>query len=387
MLDVPNLAREFTRKFGSPPRLFRAPGRVNLIGEHTDYMEGLCLPIAVDREVLVAAAPRDDGTLCIASKAFGTETVGLRDISPGATRAWHEPVRGIAAVLGRMDIALCGANLLIDSDVPVGGGLSSSAAVLVACGQAMLALSGHRLSPLELSLAVQSAEHEFAGTRSGLLDPLAVTSAARHHAVLIDCRTRQTSLVPFDEDAAEVLVFDTRTKHSLSESAYNDRRAECEAALLAIQRLMPGVRTLRDMSSDTLAGFAESVEPVGLSRVRHVVSENQRVVSAVRALRARDMDAFGRLMFDSHRSLRGDFEVSTAELDWVVDEAKASGKVLGAKMTGGGFGGCVVMLVEAGSRGAVAERLLRGYQRRFGSAGEAYGVVATDGAGELEVPG
>jgi galactokinase len=318
MSSPASLVAEFESRFGSTPRLFRAPGRVNLIGEHTDYMAGLCLPMAVDRCVTVAAGPREDGRLELHSKAFGSAgPFPLDGQEPSNQRAWHDSIRGIAAVL-RRTFPLNGANALIDSDLPIGGGMSSSAAVAVAVAGALLALSGRRLTPLELSLAVQQAEHEFAGARSGLLDPLAITSARARHAVLIDCRTAETTLVPFDE--AAVLVFDTRTRHDLAGSGYNQRRAECEAGLGLLQTYAPGVETLRDIDAASLSPFADRLPSPMFERVRHVVRENERVLAAVEALRRRDVGAFGALMFESHRSLSEDYAVSTAELDWTVSQ-------------------------------------------------------------------
>jgi galactokinase len=238
MPSTASLIAGFDALFGATPRIFRAPGRVNLIGEHTDYMAGLCLPIAIDRAVTVAAAAREDDALYLHSKVFGVAgPFALGGIEPSVQRAWHDAIRGVAAVLRRKGVPVRGANLLIDSDLPVGGGLSSSAAVAVAAGSALLALSQASLSPLELSMAVQTAENEFAGTRCGLLDPLAITSARAGHAVLIDCRSGETELIPFGD--AAVLVFDTRTKHDLSGSGYNERRAECEEGLRQLRTSKP----------------------------------------------------------------------------------------------------------------------------------------------------
>jgi len=322
MLDTAPLLRDFNASFGGSPRLFRAPGRVNLIGEHTDYMEGYCLPIAVDRAVLVAAAPREDGDLQIRSRAFpDAGRFSAEEVEGPPTGAWHDLVRGMAAVLRRMHVHIRGANLLIDGDVPIGGGLSSSAAVAVATGQALLALSDQRWGALELSISVQAAENEFVGTRSGLLDPLAVTCGRPGHAVLIECGSGETSLVPLDGDSMSVLVFDTRTKRDLSASAYNDRRAECEAGLQLLETFDSGIGSLRDVDAAILGRFVDLIPPPVFSRLRHVVLENGRVLAAVRCLSRGDLGAFGRLMFESHRSLREDYDVSTDELDWVVAEA------------------------------------------------------------------
>jgi galactokinase len=381
MSSPASLVAEFQTRFGAAPRLFRAPGRVNLIGEHTDYMDGLCLPIAVDRSVTVAAAPRADGRLELHSKAFGSAgPFDLASQDASDQRSWHDAIRGVAAVL-RRTLPLNGANVLIDSDLPIGGGMSSSAAVAVGTARALLALSRCSMTPLELSMAVREAENEFAGARSGLLDPLAITSARARHAVLIDCRSGGTTLVPFDD--AAVLVFDTRTKHDLAGSGYNQRRAECEAGLQLLETYVPGLETLRDIDSAGLSAFHGRIPSPMFERVRHVVLENERVLAAVEALRRRDMPAFGTLMFESHRSLSGDYAVSTPELDWTVSELARLPGAFGAKMTGGGFGGCVVALVDAAALEHIASSLRRGYQQRFGIIPDAYRVYASDGEGEI----
>jgi galactokinase len=384
MSSPASLAAEFETLFGTAPRVFRTPGRVNLIGEHTDYMAGLCLPIAVDRAVTVAAASRDDGMLLLHSKAFGDAgPFSLANLAPSEPRAWHDVISGVAAVLLRNGLPVHGANLLIDTDLPIGGGMSSSAAVAVGAGRALLALSHAHLEPLELSMAVQAAESEFMGTRCGLLDPLAICSARAGQSVLIDCRSRTTALVPFD--GAAVLVFDTRTKRDLSGSGYNQRRGECEAGLALLRKYAPEIGTLRDVESARLDDFAGRVRSPFFERVRHVVSENERVVAAAEALRRRDIAAFGALMLDSHRSLREDYAVTTDELDWAVSRIAGFPGTYGAKMTGGGFGGCVVALVDEAALDDVVRGALPAYEERFGVTAEAYRVRASDCAREIAV--
>jgi galactokinase len=385
--DLDSLVREHQKSFGGRVRLFRAPGRVNLIGEHTDYMDGLCLPIAVDRAAVVAAARRRDDQLAIHSTAFGPASqFSLADLGPRRTNAWHDLVRGVAAVLQRMKRRLTGASLLIDSDIPVGGGMSSSAAVAVAVGHALLALSNQRLNALELSLVVQAAENEFVGAQSGLLDPLAITSGRLGHAVLIDCRVRTTLPVVLDARGT-VVVVDTRTPRDLASSGYNERRAECEAGLELMKTLVPGLESLRELDTVTLARLSDRIPDRFFRRLRHVVTENTRVRGAVGCLKRHDLRAFGRLMFDSHRSLAEDYDVTTPELDWVVAECRRCPEVYGAKMTGGGFGGCVVALVDTDAREAVADRLCREYERQFGTRADAYTVMASDGAAEVPAAG
>jgi galactokinase len=351
-----------------PPRFFRAPGRVNLIGEHVDYSGGLVLPLAIDRETIVAAAPRDDRRIRIHSRECGElAAFDLDEPSPRPARSWGDYVRGMTLALRRR-VPLVGADLAVGTTLPLGGGLSSSAAFEIAVGMALLALAGVSLTPHELARAAQEAENGFVGVRSGLMDPLACALGMRDHALLIDCRSGAVSPIRLPDGIA-IAIVDSNVRRALASSAYNRRRAETEEAA---RRL--GVPLLRDVTPEQFArGESGLPEPVR-RRARHVVGEIARVTAAAGALRCGDVAAVGRFMNASHASLRDDYEVSIPELDRLVVTAQGIAGVYGARMTGAGFGGSIVVLLRAGTVPAL--------QRAFGDALTI--VRASDGASALE---
>lgn len=342
---------------------WRAPGRVNLIGEHVDYSEGLVCPMAIDRETVAVASARDDRRVEIVSADHGDgATFSLDDEGP-ARGAWSDYVEGVARALRDAGVALRGADVAVASSVPIGAGLSSSAALELAAGAALLDLAGAALDRRALARAARAAENAFVGVRSGIMDQLVCALGLREHALTIDCRTEAVTPVPLPGPAA-IVVADSGVRHALASSGYNDRRAESEAAADVL-----GV-ALRDASLADLARLAH--EPVLQRRARHVVTENARVRTFAGALAAGDLAAAGRAMTESHRSLRDDYEVSIPELDALVVSALDVPGVYGARMTGGGFGGSIVVLAE---RDAV-DALVRSLGER---ASAVSAVRATDG--------
>ena len=358
MVDPAGLARAFEAAFGRAPRVYRAPGRVNLIGEHTDYNDGFVMPMALDRSTWVAAAPRDDRRLVVRSQEYGeTVTCDLRTQSPQRAQSqtvsadsgasaftsvhWSDYVRGIATC-----IDADGADMLIASDVPIGAGLSSSAALEVACGFALADLSGLALDLDALARAAQRAEHEFAGTRCGIMDQMIACHGRAGHVLQLDTRTLERIHVPLPS-RLRVVVCNTMVAHQLASAEYNARRADCEAGVRALSARFPEVRALRDATLDRLDAIIGDVAPRVWRRCRHVITENDRVLLAATALRQSDDAAFGALMAASHASLRDDYEVSCPELDVMTAIVSDLDGVFGARMTGGGFGGCAVALVDA----------------------------------------
>jgi galactokinase len=381
-LDTATAARAFERRFGYRPRLFRAPARVNLIGEHTDYHEGLVLPLAIERGTLVAAGARDDRLIRVHSESAGTD--GLVDLSapPKPRRGhWLDYVEGTARVLEENGVGVPGADLWIEGDVPVGAGLSSSASLEVALAGALLALSNRREDATRVALWCQAAEHRYVGTQCGIMDQLAVSLGREGHALLIDCRTLTSAPIRFPEGAA-VVICDSGVRHSLVFSAYNERRSQGEEALRRLARGRPDRRTLRDVTPDELAREAAVLDETLQARARHVVTEIERTRQAARALAEGDLDRVGRLMAESHRSLRDDYEVSVPELDALVEAASAVPGVFGSRLTGGGFGGCTVSLVapEAVARLGTA---LEGALREFGRAPDWFVTRPAAGATEI----
>ncbi|KAB1196295.1 MULTISPECIES: galactokinase [Haloferax] len=359
--DVVERARSGLREaFGDGPHehvdpvVALAPGRVNLVGGHTDYNDGLCLPKAIDRHVAVAAEPREDDRI----RVYATDFDETATFAPGdGPTGWAAYVAAVVGVL-REDRAIPGANLAIASNVPSGAGLSSSAAIELAVGKAMVELSGTVLSKTDLALACWRAEREGVGVECGILDQFAVGLCKPDTALFLDCRTRAFEHVPIAGDVG-ILVVDTGVSHELADSGYNDRVRECEAAVTALRSATETeIRSLRDVEEDVLETHADALDDVHYRRARHVVTENERVVSGRDALVAGEFDRVGAAMLASHESLRDDYEVSCAELDAAVELAAETPGVYGARMTGGGFGGSVVALV-AGDALERAEQSIR----------------------------
>ncbi|MCA1614305.1 MAG: galactokinase, partial [Acidobacteria bacterium] len=342
------LRAAFRGRYGRAARLFRAPGRVNLIGEHTDYNDGFVLPMAIDRETVAAAAARPDRRVRVHSLNLD-ESAEFDLDAPGEKRRgdWLDYVEGVARILdaGAGGARLAGADLSILSDVPLGAGLSSSAALEISVGLALASLSGADAGGVRLALAGQRAEHEYVGTKCGIMDQFTAAMARARHALLIDCRTLQATHIPLDTSDVVVAICDTNVKHELSTSEYNRRREECEQGVRALQSVLPSIRALRDVGVEEFDRHAPRVLPETIRRrCRHVVTENARTLAAAESLRRGDLSELGRLMNLSHASLRDDYEVSCAELDALVEIALPLEGVLGARMTGGGFGGSTVSL-------------------------------------------
>jgi galactokinase len=370
-------AAAFLKRFGRPARwLGAAPGRVNLIGEHTDYNNGFVLPMAIDRYAIVAAAPAEardanaSPTLRVHSAALdSTAEVDLDGpLAPGEP-GWANYIRGVVAGFQARGLHIPAMDILVWSEVPLGGGLSSSAALEVATATLMEAATGVTLDPREKARLCRQAEHDFAGVPCGLMDQLASTLGDSDGALLIDCQFEVVRLVPFADPEVSVLICNTNIKHALADSAYARRRAECAEAARQL-----GVPSLRDATAEMVEAARGIFDPVVRRRARHVVTENARALEAAKHLEARAFEQVGALMFESHRSLRDDFEVSCPELDALVDIAAGlvgdgtneGRRVFGARMTGGGFGGCTVTLVRTRHVAAVAETLTREYKRRTG---------------------
>jgi len=361
--------------------VFHAPGRINLIGEHTDYNDGFVMPVAIDRYTTVTAAARGDRRLNLSSDGYSDRVeIDLDAIGNGPTGSWSDYVRGVAAVLERRGHRLMGADLAIASDVPAGAGLSSSAALEVSTGYALLTIAGHPIDLTDLALACQQAEHDFAGTRCGIMDQFIACHGREGHALLLDTRTLNATWLPVPSNVA-VVVCNTMTKHTLASDGYNERRADCEAGVRALAVRLPRIRALRDVTFADLQANRDVLEDRVYRRCRHVVTENARTLSAADALRDSDLARFGVLMGASHTSLRDDYEVSTRELDVMVEAAMDTNGIIGARMTGGGFGGCTVNLVHADAAPAFAREVAHRYEARTGRAPEIYTCRASNGVG------
>ncbi len=383
MIDPEVLAREFEAAVGRSPRLYRAPGRVNLIGEHTDYNDGFVLPIALDRDTWVAAAPRADRRLVVRSREYGepvTIDLDTEDGSDGWQNHWSCYIRGVARTLD----CVVGADLMIASDVPIGAGLSSSAALEVACGFALLDLAGAPIDLDHLARAAQRAEHDFAGTRCGIMDQTIACHGRADAALWLDTRSldRRWLLLP---PRVRVVVCNTMVRHELASGEYNARRADCEAGVAVLAGQRPSVRALRDVTLADLDAVSDRLSERVSRRCRHVITENARVGQAAEALENCDGPRVGALMNESHDSLRRDYEVSCTELDTMVAIARSLAGVHGARMTGGGFGGCVVALVDRAAAATVVREIVRKYKSATGTTPDVWPTGAGAGVGAWPV--
>lgn len=383
----PPVRELFAQRFGRPCAVVaRAPGRVNLIGEHTDYNDGFVLPIALGQSTWVAAGPRSDGRIRAWSQSCEIEqTWPLDDWAADRPAPWTGYIAGVATLLRRRGVPLAGCDLAVVSDVPVGGGLSSSAALEVATALALSCVAGATVAPLELADLCRAAEHEFAGVPCGIMDQYASVLARADCALLIDCRARAWEHIPLKLGEHVILVVNSGVRHDLAAGAYAQRQRECRQAADLLRSLQPGVAGLRDVDEATVERRAGRLGTVCAARARHVTSENARTIAAAEALRRNDLETFGRLLSASHASLRDDFEVSCVELDRLVDIVGRVPGVLGARLTGAGFGGCIVALVPRGSVPAVEEAVRRKYDAE--GYGPARVLVAHPGAGASIVEG
>jgi len=383
-VDSLQLKSEFAEIYGCEPRLFRAPGRVNLIGEHTDYNGGFVLPMAIERGTTVAAAVRDDRKIRILSVNVN-EAGEINLDAPEKTRrgTWLDYIEGMARILERRNIILRGADLLINSDVPSGAGLSSSAALEISVGLALSEISASPIGKVQLALAGQAAEHEFVGAKVGIMDQYISALGRKNHALLIDCRSLEAEQIPFAAQDSVIVICDSKVKHKLAASEYNTRRAECEKAVEILREFLPGITQLRDVGIRDFERYAAHLPEIIRKRCRHVVTENERALNAAEALKKNDLNEFGRLMWLSHASLRDNYEVSCRELDLLVEIASQCEGVLGGRMTGGGFGGSTVNLVQRGSVENFTKRISDEYRRRTNNETAVYVSNAADGAKEL----
>lgn len=364
---IAKTSRQFEGRHGKPPQwIVAAPGRVNLIGEHIDYSDGFVLPMALDRYTVIAAGPTDgEHALFVSELAEEEVAVSLAAPKRHENRGhWSNYVAGVIAGCLARGMRPGGFRAVVGSDVPLGGGLSSSAALEVATATLMETITGTTLDPVAKALLCQKAEHEYPGMPCGIMDQFASTLCTADHLMLLDCRSRQVELIPFTNPQLTVLIINSNVKHELAGGEYAERRGQCEAAS---QKL--GVSSPRDATLTDLEAARGKLSTLEYQRARHAISEIARTVDAAEAMKAGDFERVGRLMVASHESLRDDYEVSCSELDLLVDLANSIGRaggVYGSRMTGGGFGGCTVSLVETARVDDVAKEVTASYRRKTG---------------------
>jgi galactokinase len=392
--EYAELEEQFHHEFGGaesasgahgPVRFVRAPGRVNLIGEHTDYNDGFVFPMAIEPEVRIACRARGDGVIRLASTAFAGQMVEWslhKPIERGEPK-WANYSRGICVQLIRAGIPLVGMDALMTNTLPVGGGLSSSAAVEVGTGRALLDLAGQQMDGGRLAQLCQKAEHEFAGAPVGIMDMTIVALGRVDHAMLLDCRSLEKKFVPLDANELRVVIVNTMVKHELTGGEYAERRRQCEEGVEFFQAQNASVKALRDVTPEQVEAAKNALPDVIFRRCRHVTTENARTTKAAALLSERQYEQVGKLMIQSHASLRDDYEVSIPELDFLADESLKVAGVYGARMTGGGFGGCIVALAQPGAVDNLIAHLKKRYHEQFGIDPTCYVTTATAGAGSV----
>jgi galactokinase len=379
-MDPQELAGDFIKLFDAQPAIFTAPGRVNLIGEHTDYNDGFVMPSAIDLSTRVAISPRTDRHLVIRSRQFPSHfSFDLNRLPHSKVGDWCDYALGVAILLQRAGHHLKGANLLVDGDIPIGGGLSSSAAIEVASALALLSLAGAKLSSPEIAKLCQRCENEFIGARCGIMDQFVSCLGKAGHVLLLDCRSLDFELIPVPKQI-QMVVCNTMVKHQHSNGEYNRRREECEEGVRILSMHYSAICALRDVSIEQLSRHADDLPEKVFRRCRHVIEENDRVCAAAHKLRQKDLHGFGKLMGESHRSLRDLYEVSCAELDLMVEIAESLPGFYGGRMTGGGFGGSTINLVEASSTEAFADQISDRYRKASGIQPAIHICSAADGA-------
>jgi len=368
------LSESFVKHFGERPSLIvRAPGRVNLIGEHTDYNDGFVLPMAIDRAIWIAVRPRTDRFARIHSVDFEAEAVfSLDDLKK--EQGWAEYLKGIAHILQAEGYKLSGWDGVMMGDVPRGSGLSSSAAVEMATARVFASVSNLKWDAAYMARIGQRAENQWVGVNCGIMDQMASAASKEGHALFLDCRSLEIQHVPLPDHVA-VVVMDTSTRRGLVDSAYNERRSQCEEAARFF-----GVKALRDVSLDEFEERKSGLNEVVMRRARHIITDDQRVLDAMQAMRTNDLVRLGNILNAGHSSLRDDFEITNEALNQIVEAAQEQSSCYGARMTGGGFGGCAIALVDAGKVNAFVDSVERAYREKSGLEPQIYVCKASAGA-------
>jgi galactokinase len=383
MLDVNATSDLHRERFGLRPRVFAAPGRVNIIGEHTDYADGFVMPAAIDFATFAAISPREDGRIVLWSENYKEQAeYALNGLPAERAGGWSDYPVGVLSVLREEGVEIPAFSMTLQGDVPVGAGLSSSAAIEVATMTAVLSLTDAEISLPRMAQLCQRAENGYVGASTGIMDQFIACCGAADHALLLDCRSLQYRLAPIPTNLSLVIV-NTMVKHSHAGGEYNTRRAEVEEGTEILRRHRPEIRKLRDATVDDLKRWGAEMPLDVLKRTRHVITENARTVAAADALEAGDLKTLGRLMYEAHASYRDDFEGSCREADILVELASKEDGCVGARLTGGGFGGCTVNLVEKACAGRFSDDLRRGYKQATGINADVYRCRASAGAHEV----
>ncbi|KAA3439954.1 galactokinase [Rufibacter hautae] len=382
---VEDIVVKFKELYKTEPVVARSPGRVNLIGEHTDYNEGFVLPAAINKEIYFAIAP--NGTQTMRAYAFDLEESAEFDLNnvQRTDIGWANYLLGVVAQLQKANYEVKGFDLVFGGNIPIGAGLSSSAAVECGLAYALNYLYAYGIERFDMVKMAQKAEHEYALVMCGIMDQFASMFGKHNHVVKLDCRSLEYQYYPFNIDDYRIVLCDTQVKHSLASSEYNTRRQECETGVALLQKLYPQVHSLRDVTEQMLERHQDEFDPVVYKRCRYVVQENLRVEDACLDLERGDLVAFGQKMFASHQGLQHDYEVSCPELDFLADKAKHSDAVLGARMMGGGFGGCTINLVKLDQLDEFTRQMSEAYQQQYNITLKTYVAEIVDGSSLVPV--
>ena len=377
------ISQLFRDRFKRSPLLFQAPGRINLIGEHTDYNEGFVMPAAVDKHMVFAIAPNDNDRCNIYAQDFQEGvTFSLHDLNPGET--WVNYLMGVLEGFTRKGLPVKGVDCIFESNIPSGAGLSSSAALCCGFAFALNEIFKCGLSRLELAKIAQFSEHEFAGVNCGLMDQYASLFGKEGSALLLDCHSLTHQYLPFKFDDVEILLIDSKVKHSLASSAYNDRRASCEEGVKVLQQCFPQIKSLRDADMKSLESVRQFLDDDTFVKCRFVIHEINRAQRAAKFLKTNDLKNFGQLMFETHWGLSKDYEVSCAESDLLVTVASENPEsVLGARQTGGGFGGCTIALVKKKTVKEFSDKVRKKYVATFKKEPDFYSINISQGVHEM----
>jgi len=381
-MNAQDLRSTFKRLFNAEPILVRSPGRINIIGEHTDYNGGFVMPAAIDKAIYVAISKREDDEIHLFSESYQQFDISSIKNLQKSENSWANYILGVADQLKERGYALGGFNFYIDGDVPLGAGLSSSAAVECATGFALDQLFSLEVPKLDIALVAQKAEQTFAGVNCGIMDQFASVFGQKDQAIMLDCRSMQHSYIPLKLDGYKLLLLNTNVKHALADSAYNKRRAQCEQGVAWIKEHYPNVNTLRDVTLEMLEAHVKPKDEEVFTKCSFVVKEIGRLLTAAEQLVNGNLHGLGNLMFETHEGLSKDYEVSCKELDFLVEEVKPLDEVLGARMMGGGFGGCTINIVEEEKIADLIEELSSKYLLQFGLKLDAY-IVQTDNGTSL----
>ena len=376
---IKKIKASFVEKFNEQPLVFRSPGRVNILGEHTDYNDGFVLPAAIDKYIYVAISKRTDSRICLYSNEFGESfSCDVKEVEKTPMQ-WPNYILGVVDQLQKKGILLTGFNLLIDGDIPIGAGMSSSAAVECAAIFAFNEIFNIGLSRIDLVPLAQKAEHVFAGVHCGIMDQFASMFGKKDQVIKLDCRSLDYEYVPLKLDGYKVVLFNTNVKHNLASSEYNIRRQQCESGVAIIKRQIPGVKSLRDVNMEMLEQYVEPVDPLVFQRCKYVVLENERLLGACDDLRKQDLKGLGQKMYQTNQGLSNLYEVSCKELDFLVEFVKRQPGVAGARMMGGGFGGCTINIIEDAAIEPLIESISHAYQQSMNLPLTAYIVSIVDG--------